>query len=203
MKSKSRLRLPSTRRRALILQAATEVFGRYGYNGATTEQIASAAEVSQPYVVRMFGTKELLFLEVIEGTIETLLTTFRTAISKHAETGQPPAELPRVLGALWIDLGGSPGLHESLLHAFVQGSNPVIGERAREGFLQIWEMLRDEAGFDQATTHEFLARGMLISVLLGIRMPNTVTADARAHEMLASVFGANLQKVESEHGASI
>jgi len=151
--------------------------------------------VSQPYVVRMFGTKEHLFLEVIDRAIETLLTAFRTAIGDHAQTGGPAAELPAILGALYIDLAEAQAVHRSLLHAFVQGSDPVVGDRARAGFLKIWAMLRDEAGLDEAEARDFLARGMLISVLLSIQMPNNASVDARALEMLTSTFGAHLSVI--------
>jgi AcrR family transcriptional regulator len=53
-------RMRSEDRRVLILEAATAVFGEQGYHGATTDAIARAAGVSQPYVVRMFGSKEAL-----------------------------------------------------------------------------------------------------------------------------------------------
>jgi len=195
MTGKPGARLPAARRRDLILQAATETFGQHGYDGATTDQVARAAGVSQPYVVRMFGTKEHLFLEVVDRAIETLLTAFRTAIGEHAETGGSAAELPAILGALYVDLAEARALHRSLLHAFVQGSDPVVGDRARTGFLQIWAMLRDEAGLDEAEARDFLARGMLISVLLSIQMPSRATVDARAREMLASTFGAHLPMV--------
>ena len=42
------------------------MFGARGYEGATTDEVARAAGVSQPYVVRLFGTKENLFLATIE-----------------------------------------------------------------------------------------------------------------------------------------
>ena len=71
-------------RRELILQAATTVFGDHGYDGTTTAQVARAAGVSQPYVVRVFGTKEKLFLAVLHRALDRLLVAFRTAL---ADTG--------------------------------------------------------------------------------------------------------------------
>ncbi|MCU1580821.1 MAG: TetR/AcrR family transcriptional regulator, partial [Microbacteriaceae bacterium] len=53
-------RMRAEDRRELILEAATRVFGDRGYIGATTNLVAVAAGVSQPYVVRIFGTKEKL-----------------------------------------------------------------------------------------------------------------------------------------------
>ncbi len=83
-------RMRSEDRRELILEAATAVFGDHGYEGATTDQVAKAAGVSQPYVVRMFGSKEQLFLEVLHRALERLLAVFRAAIPgdrRGARTG--------------------------------------------------------------------------------------------------------------------
>src|ERR1700754_4481418 len=73
-------RMRSQDRRELILEAATAVFGERGYGGATTDAVARAAGVSQPYVVRMFGTKEALFLEVLHRALDKLLAAFRGAL---------------------------------------------------------------------------------------------------------------------------
>src|SRR6187549_3995712 len=114
-------RMKAEDRRELIIQAATAVFGDYGYYGTTTDQIARAAGVSQPYVVRMFGTKEKLFVEVLERALTLLLEAFRRALG--ADDGQP---LMRRLGLSYIALLAHRGLLLSLMHAFVLGSDPVI-----------------------------------------------------------------------------
>src|SRR5882724_9695340 len=54
----------SARRRQAILAAATEVFVRQGYLGATTDQVAAAASVSKQTVYKQFGDKQHLFAEV-------------------------------------------------------------------------------------------------------------------------------------------
>src|ERR1700712_2800333 len=74
-------RMRSEDRRELILEAATAVFGERGYVGATTDAVAKAAGVSQPYVVRMFGTKEALFLEVLDRALTKLMGTFESALT--------------------------------------------------------------------------------------------------------------------------
>jgi len=72
------------KRRELILGAAMRVFGYHGYVGTTTAEIARAAGVSQPYVVRMFGTKEKLFVEVLHRALDTLLAAFRAALADES-----------------------------------------------------------------------------------------------------------------------
>src|SRR5881227_3180976 len=58
----------TARRRQAILAAATEVFVRHGYLGATTDQVAAAASVSKQTVYKQFGDKQHLFAEVIGVT---------------------------------------------------------------------------------------------------------------------------------------
>ena len=66
-------RMSSEERREQIIEAAIAVFGAKGYVGTTTDDVARAASVSQPYVVRLFGTKENLFLEALGSALDELL----------------------------------------------------------------------------------------------------------------------------------
>ena len=87
-------RMRSADRRELILEAATAVFGELGYGGATTDKVAKAAGVSQPYVVRMFGTKEQLFLEVLRRALDRLLAVFRAELAHGPGTAEDAARAP-------------------------------------------------------------------------------------------------------------
>src|SRR5690606_37756000 len=78
-------RMRADERRALVLQAATRVFGERGYHGATTDAVARAAGVSQPYVVRMFGSKEELFIAVLDRALDRLMATFEAALAESED----------------------------------------------------------------------------------------------------------------------
>ena len=177
--------MPAAERREAILEAATELFGQRGYHGTTTDQIARAAGISQPYVVRMFGTKEQLFLEVLGRALDTLMAAFRVALPDPGDGSVTEQRL----GAAFVDLVGSVGLHRTLLHAFVTGNDPVIGAAARRGFVGIYTFLRDEAGFVPAQIQQFLGYGMLMSVLLGIELPSTFGLDPDADQLMDAAFG--------------
>jgi len=123
-------------RKELVLTAATAVFGEHGYVGTTTDAVAKAAGVSQPYVVRMFGTKEALFLAVLERALGRLLDAFEAAIDEGGD------DLHQRIGAAYGELLSDRGLLLSLMHAFVLGSDPTIGNAARRGFLQVYALLR-------------------------------------------------------------
>ncbi|RKR72959.1 TetR/AcrR family transcriptional regulator [Frondihabitans australicus] len=191
-------RLSAADRREQILAAATVVFGENGYAGATTDQVAQAAGISQPYVVRMFGTKQKLFLEVMNGALGALLERFRAALPDPGDG----TILEKRLGAAYIDLVDRAGVHRTLLQAFVSGNDPVIGDAAREGFVSIYRFLRDEAHFEPAQVSEFLGYGMLLSVLLGIELPRTFGKSADADELMLAAFGEKCREVLDVAGPS-
>ena len=187
-------RMKSPERRELILEAATTVFGERGYVGATTDAVAKAAGVSQPYVVRMFGTKEALFLAVLERALQRLLRSFRAALADETATlptGEPLTIHAR-LGVAYADLLADRGLLLSLMHAFVLGAEPVIGERARRGFLEVYAFLRDDAGFTAEEANEFLAVGMLLNTMVGVRMTDEYDSSPAARELLQCLMPTKL-----------
>ena len=67
-------------RRELVLAAASRAFARSGYAGTSTDAVAREAGVSQPYVVRIFGTKLELFLEVFERAATRIRTAFEDVL---------------------------------------------------------------------------------------------------------------------------
>jgi AcrR family transcriptional regulator len=178
-------------RRESILRAAAEVFGRRGYVGATTDQIAKAAGISQPYVVRLFGSKEALFLAVLANAKDELLTEFRAGLAEARAAGAGIDGVLASLGDRYVELARGRGVHLSLLQAFVQGTDPVIGAAARAGYLEIWRFLRVEAGLDAEQGSAFLGQGMLISVLLSVDM-TVLDGDTGAHELLLAACGPKL-----------
>jgi AcrR family transcriptional regulator len=174
-------------RRELVLRAATEVFGQRGYAGTTTDQVASAAGVSQPYVVRMFGTKEKLFLAVLDRALETMMTAFRRALAEQSDV-----PVGHRLGAAYADLLTDRGLLLSLMHGFVLGSDPEIGTVARCGFLEVYTFLKTEVGMSPTEASDFLAHGMMLNTLVGIRMTDEYDTNPNARELLETAMPEKL-----------
>lgn len=234
MSDKISERIPSSERREQILDAASRVFGERGYFGATTDQIAKTAGISQPYVVRMFGGKENLFLGVLSRCLDRLLVAFTETLEQWKADGspaEPPAgyaaaagtsaappgdlaaptsagghgEIGRRLGLAYVSLVEDRGLLLVLMQAFSMGHDPTIGAQARAGFLTIYRLLRTEAGFTPEQTRAFLAEGMLLNTLLGLRLPDSYDEDEAARELLECTFRTKLDLVlhlaaEADHG---
>lgn len=80
--------------RTQLIEAALDVFGRLGYEGATTRQIAKAANVNLAAIVYHFGGKEALHIAVAEhvaGSILAKVGPTLAAVSAPAATESPQA----------------------------------------------------------------------------------------------------------------
>jgi AcrR family transcriptional regulator len=91
-------RLPAGARRATIIDAAGEAFGERGYEATTLDEIAAQAGVTKPILYRHFGSKQALYLALLDRHREDL-ETFGAAIP---EAGRPQERLRAVL-AFWLD----------------------------------------------------------------------------------------------------
>ena len=177
--------MKSGERRELILAAAAAVFGERGYVGATTDAVAKAAGVSQPYVVRMFGTKAALFQAVLERSLDRLVAEFRSEI---AEQGVGSPDLHMSIGRRYVELLADRGLLLSLMQAFMLGADPEIGPTARAGFLRVYRLLRDEGRFTPEDAARFLEGGMMINTLVGLRMGDEFDTDSDVRELLTAAM---------------
>jgi len=99
--------------RAQLIDAALEIFGRLGYEGATTRQIAKAANANLAAIVYHFGSKEALHLAVAEHVARSILTkigpTLATIAAPEA-TATPEAAraaLHRLIGTITDTLLGT------------------------------------------------------------------------------------------------
>src|SRR4029453_12313893 len=81
----TRVRLTAAERGEEVLRAAVQAFGASGYEGTKTDEIARMAGVSQPYVIRLFGTKQQLFLAAVQSVCERIEQTFRDAAEESPD----------------------------------------------------------------------------------------------------------------------
>ncbi|MFI1654942.1 TetR/AcrR family transcriptional regulator [Streptomyces sp. NPDC020472] len=96
--------VPRADREQQILAAATEEFGRHGYEATTVAAIAVRVGVTKPLLHQYFGSKQGLYLACLDPIGDRLLDAVRTAMAGH-DTDAPPTPL-RVLSALFTALDG-------------------------------------------------------------------------------------------------
>lgn len=85
--------------RQRLIEAALDVFGRYGFEGATTRQIARAARANLAAIVYHFGSKEALHVAVAQYIAERIgaLVGPSLAFAAAPETASTPARAREAL----------------------------------------------------------------------------------------------------------
>lgn len=156
---------PLTPRAQDVVAAASQEFALHGFAGATTDAIARRADVSQPYVVRLFGSKERLFLRCARNAHEQVRDAFRAAINTTEDRPVNPVVLGSGYQAL---LQGNQVVLQLMVQQHAMGQHPTIGPIVREWFVDMYSLLRHEAGLPEDMARMFLARGMLINTLLSL-----------------------------------
>jgi hypothetical protein len=63
------------------------------------------------------------------------------------------------------------------------------------GFMTVYRFMRDEAGFSPEETQEFLAGGMMVNTMVGLRMADDYDTDPAVRELLAAAFPEKLDHV--------
>lgn len=182
-------RMKAADRRELILEAATAVFGAKSYVGTTTDEVARAAGVSQPYVVRLFGTKAKLYIAVIERAYARIIDEFQRALPG------PPEERKRRMSTAYAGLLAERGMLPVIANSTALGGDADIGPVARAGFSGIWRFVRDEAGFTEEETRDFMAGGMLINAIVGLRLVGAYDTDESVTEILDACFADAVNRV--------
>ncbi|HLM34987.1 MAG TPA: TetR/AcrR family transcriptional regulator [Gaiellaceae bacterium] len=83
--SPPRPRLAAAERRQAVLDTACDVFARSSYRGATTAEIARAAEITEPILYRHFGSKRDLYLACLEQAWQQFRAVGEEAMEKNPE----------------------------------------------------------------------------------------------------------------------
>jgi AcrR family transcriptional regulator len=77
--------LPEEKKQS-ILNAGMSLFGQYGYEKTSIADIAKAAGISKPAVFHYFGTKDNLFLYLVQYTHNALKDIFKEGAEDFFET---------------------------------------------------------------------------------------------------------------------
>src|SRR5881628_3739813 len=148
-------------RRDEILEAAQAEFAARGLHGASTEEIARRAGISQPYVFRLFGSKKDLFKATVARCLRETLETFQ-----RAAEGKRGEEALHDMGDVYVsELIADRTRLKAQLEAYVACDDPEICEVVRNGFGDLVAYVERVSGLPPAEVSRFFATGMLINVM--------------------------------------
>jgi AcrR family transcriptional regulator len=161
--------------RKAVLKAAMAEFAEGGYAGTSTEAIARRADLSQPYLFRLFGTKRELFIATMALMHERIEEAFRSAAD-----GLSGVEALAAMGEAYHELLGERDLLLVQLHAYAASNDPEIRVAAREGFRHLWSVVAQLTGLHEEWIRRFFAQGMLMNVLAAVDATELDESWARA-----------------------
>lgn len=111
-------RQSSTERQASLIQAATTLFAKKGFNGTTTKEIAKAAGVSEALVFKHFPTKRALYAAILaeKVTVSELLSAIEESAKKRDDR-----RVFTLIASYRIRPGVDPTLLRLLLFSALEG----------------------------------------------------------------------------------
>jgi AcrR family transcriptional regulator len=155
--------LKRAKRQELVLDAAMGVFARGGYFGTTTTQVADAAGISQGYVLHLFGTKEALFLAVLERAGDAIVDQMRSIRLEEFDLDH--------FDALYARTALDDNVMGVLLQGFATCSVPAVGAYVRELLSQMYAVLLEHTKATPEQARDYLARGLLVNTVLAMGFP--------------------------------
>ena len=188
----ARTRMSAEDRRELVLAAATRAFSGSGYAGTSTDAVAKEAGVSQPYVVRIFGTKLELFLEVLGRACGQVREAFEAVLAQGPFDPADEDDWAR-LGLAYTELLRDRDLLMVMMHGFAAGDDDQIATCSREGMGGIFATIM-ATGCTAEQAQDFIAQGMLLNVMLSMRAHEHLD-DPQLTDLTRCAFGDALESV--------
>ena len=152
-------------RRETVLEAASREFSRAGLHGASTDAIAKAAGISQPYLFRLFGTKKELYLATARLKMEEVYQAF-----ERASRGKTGLEALTAMGEAYkvlIEDRERLPADAAVFRGRGRSRHPGRAAPRLEGPCRVVERVH---GGTPAEISAFFAQGMLLNVLGAMRL---------------------------------
>ena len=148
-------------RREELLRVAQEAFSRRGLHGTSTEEIAEAAGISQPYLFRLFGTKKKLFVAAVERCLADTLELFRAAAGDLR--GQEALD---AMGDAYVAMVLNDRTRLMLqMQAYASCDDPDVRDAIRSGYGKLHLFVETVSGMPQEDVSHWFAVGKLLNVI--------------------------------------
>jgi AcrR family transcriptional regulator len=165
MKTASAPRQTADERRVAVLNAATHEFAARGLHGASTEEIARTAGISQPYLFRLFGSKKELYLATCQRCADDLYEVFA-----RAADGQSGIAALQAMGGAYMEVMQDRDRLMLMLNSWTSCDDPDIARVARRGWRDLVDLAEQASGESASAVSRFFASGMLITILMSLNL---------------------------------
>ncbi|HMJ34126.1 MAG TPA: TetR/AcrR family transcriptional regulator [Baekduia sp.] len=178
--------------RHCLLEAAARVFARRGLVQASVDEVAADAGYTKGAVYANFGSKEELFLEMLDARFARRLADMDRALS----TDEPPEAQARAAGRDFVDyLSGDPEwarlfFEAALYAAREEGFRTELQSRyaaMRSRMAAVLRARSEAGGFDPGLPFDQLA-AMIFAMANGVAFERFVEPDAVPDDLFASML---------------
>lgn len=152
-------------RRETTVTSAINAFAGTGYLGTPLAAVAERAGISTAYVVKLFSSKEALFVAALERCFERI----EAALLRGAEQvpdGAPAGDVLHAMGGAYAELIGDRELLMLQVHAQSAADVPSIRDALRRGLARVTRVAKTRSGAADADVQRFLAFGQLCHLVV-------------------------------------
>jgi AcrR family transcriptional regulator len=180
------------RTRCRLLEAAGRVFARRGLANASVDEVAADAGFTKGAVYANFGSKEELFLAMLDARFAERLAEMDRALS----TDEPPEQQARTAARDFVDyLKGDPEWEQLFFEAGLHASrNPRFAEQLtasyaamRDRMAEILRARAESAGFDPGVPFDQLAM-MIFAMGNGVAFERLVEPGAVPDDLFSTMM---------------
>lgn len=152
-------------RREAVLAAAVGEFARKGLHGASTEAIARAAGISQPYLFRLFKTKKELYLATSALKMEETYQAF-----ERVSRGKRGEEALAAMGTVYTELIEDRERLQLMLQCFAACDDLEVRTSVRRVWRDLVELIERVSGEPPDVVSAFIAKGMLLNAVSAMQL---------------------------------
>ncbi|MDQ8052471.1 MAG: TetR/AcrR family transcriptional regulator [Pedobacter sp.] len=167
-------------KRTEILRAAEQLFAEFGYEGTSTRQISKESGANMAMINYYFGSKEGVFLEIMESRI----SGFKTQLNQIAEEKITAKDkLLKVVSVYASRIFSNVCFHKMMHRELLQTQRPEIFTQVKEAMAQNLEVIESiiNNGIKEGSFRKVDVRMLIVSVMGTINMvatsPSKVISD--------------------------
>lgn len=157
-------------RREMVLQAALTEFAARGLDGASTQDIARRAGISQPYLFRLFPTKKALFVSLVRRCFQQVAEVLAAAAA-----GRAGEDALQAIGSAFGQLCRQRTLPLMQVHAYAACADPEIRAATHAAFGDLRDSVERLTGLPPAQVQRWFGTAILMTAATAMDLPATGT----------------------------
>jgi AcrR family transcriptional regulator len=169
-----RERKPASVRRAEIVDAAAVEFAESGLAGTRLEAIAGRADISHPRIVQMFGSKQALFLAVVDATFDRIAAAF-TAAAGRARVSDGATPLIALGDAYRRLLQRDRTVALMMLQSYAAAGDDAVRQAVARRHIALQHAVAELTGADELEVRTFIATGLVVTISTALALPGKRT----------------------------